>query len=87
MWIIAVLSATFVMYKRQTRMRYRCLIDSSVSWARRVHLAKFKKEIQPMGTASEAILALKPVTFHYKSDKDEYPAIWLDCRGSSADES
>jgi hypothetical protein len=29
---------------------------------------RFKKEIQPMNKASEAILALKPVTFHYKSD-------------------
>src|SRR4029077_9347574 len=29
---------------------------------------RFKKEIQPMDKASEAILALKPVTFHYKSD-------------------
>jgi hypothetical protein len=31
--------------------------------------ARFKKEIKPMDTVSEAILALKPVTFHYKSDK------------------
>jgi Chaperone of endosialidase len=31
--------------------------------------ARFKKEIKPMDKASEAILALKPVTFHYKSDK------------------
>jgi len=30
---------------------------------------RFKKEIKPMDMASEAILALKPVTFHYKSDK------------------
>jgi len=30
---------------------------------------RFKKEIKPMDTTSEAILALKPVTFHYKSDK------------------
>jgi hypothetical protein len=29
---------------------------------------RFKKEIKPMNKASEAILALKPVTFHYKSD-------------------
>jgi len=29
---------------------------------------RFKKEIKPMDCASEAILALKPVTFHYKSD-------------------
>src|SRR6266540_456805 len=29
---------------------------------------RFKKEIKPMDKASEAILALKPVTFHYNSD-------------------
>jgi trimeric autotransporter adhesin len=31
---------------------------------------RFKKEVKPMNTASEAILALKPVTFHYKSELD-----------------
>src|SRR5207244_5259992 len=31
---------------------------------------RFKDEIQPMDTASEAILALKPVTFRYKHDLD-----------------
>jgi len=29
---------------------------------------RFKREIKPMDVASEVILALKPVTFHYKSD-------------------
>jgi hypothetical protein len=29
---------------------------------------RFKNEIKPMDCASEAIHALKPVTFHYKSD-------------------
>jgi hypothetical protein len=29
---------------------------------------RFKKEIRPMDQASEAILALKPVTFYYKTD-------------------
>ena len=32
--------------------------------------ARFKDEIEPMEKASEAILALKPVTFHYKKDID-----------------
>src|SRR4029077_1195980 len=32
---------------------------------------RFKKEIKAMDKASEAILALKPVTFHYKSDKTD----------------
>jgi hypothetical protein len=30
---------------------------------------RFKKEIKPMDMASEAILALKPVTFHYEGDE------------------
>src|SRR5205807_2237658 len=29
---------------------------------------RFKKDIQPMDKASESVLALKPVTFHYKTD-------------------
>jgi len=29
---------------------------------------RFKREIKPMDEASQAILALRPVTFHYKSD-------------------
>jgi Chaperone of endosialidase len=32
--------------------------------------ARFKEEIKPMDKASEVILALKPVTFHYKRDLD-----------------
>src|SRR4029453_8103813 len=32
--------------------------------------AQFKEAIQPMDKASEAILALKPVTFHYKKEVD-----------------
>ena len=31
---------------------------------------RFKEEIKPMGRASEAILELKPVTFHYKKELD-----------------
>ncbi|HEY2569218.1 MAG TPA: tail fiber domain-containing protein [Candidatus Udaeobacter sp.] len=31
---------------------------------------RFKENIKPMGSASEAILALKPVTFHYKKELD-----------------
>jgi hypothetical protein len=38
---------------------------------------RFKKEIKPMDTASEAILNLKPVTFHYKSDKANTPEFGL----------
>jgi hypothetical protein len=38
---------------------------------------RFKTEIQPMEKASEAILALKPVTFHYKSDATDTPQFGL----------
>src|SRR5205814_708037 len=31
---------------------------------------RFKEEIQPMDKTSEAILALKPVTFHYRKEID-----------------
>jgi trimeric autotransporter adhesin len=31
---------------------------------------RFKQEIKPMGDASEALLALKPVTFRYKKEID-----------------
>ena len=53
------------------------LIDSlgqlgTVSSSRR-----FKKEIKAMDKASEAILALKPVTFHYKSDNTNRPEFGL----------
>ena len=38
---------------------------------------RFKREIKPMDKASEAILALKPVTFHYKSDHTGTPQFGL----------
>jgi len=38
---------------------------------------RFKKEIKPMDEVSEAILALKPVTFHYKTDSKETPQFGL----------
>jgi Chaperone of endosialidase len=38
---------------------------------------RFKKEIRLMDNASEALLALKPVTFHYKSDKTDTPQFGL----------
>ena len=38
---------------------------------------RFKHEIRPMDKASEAILALKPVTFHYKSDETNTPQFGL----------
>src|SRR5438132_1436144 len=38
---------------------------------------RFKKDIQAMDKASEAILALKPVTFHYKTDSKGVPQFGL----------
>jgi trimeric autotransporter adhesin len=38
---------------------------------------KYKKEVKPMDTASEAVFALKPVTFHYNSDQTCTPQFGL----------
>jgi hypothetical protein len=38
---------------------------------------RFKQDIKPMDKASEAILALKPVSFHYKSDAKNTPCFGL----------
>jgi uncharacterized coiled-coil protein SlyX len=38
---------------------------------------RFKRDIIPMGEASEAILALKPMTFHYKDDAKNTPCFGL----------
>src|SRR5262249_3008169 len=38
---------------------------------------RFKSEIKPMDQASDSILALKPVTFHYKSDNRHTPQFGL----------
>ena len=38
---------------------------------------RFKKEIKPIDQTSEAILGLKPVTFHYKSDSTGTPQFGL----------
>jgi len=38
---------------------------------------RFKRDIKPINKASEAILALKPVTFHYKSDAKNTPCFGL----------
>jgi hypothetical protein len=38
---------------------------------------RFKHDIEPMDKTSDAILALKPVTFHYKSDSTNTPQFGL----------
>ncbi len=44
-------------------------IDSTGKLGTFTSSRRFKKEIKPMDKVSEAILSLKPVTFHYKTDK------------------
>src|SRR5262249_11852529 len=46
------------------------IIDSNGQLGTVVSSARFKEAIKPMDKASEAILALKPVTFRYKHDLD-----------------
>src|SRR5205823_8655219 len=53
------------------------LIDSAGHLGTASSSCRFKNEIKPMDKASEAILALKPVTFHYKSDNTGTPQFGL----------
>ena len=46
------------------------VMDSSGHLGTVASSSRFKKEIRPMAQASEAILALKPVTFRYKKEID-----------------
>jgi hypothetical protein len=52
-------------------------IDSSGKLGTTFSSRRFKHDIKPMDKASEAILALKPVTFHYKSDIKSTPCFGL----------
>jgi trimeric autotransporter adhesin len=53
------------------------VIDSAGQLGTASSSRRFKQEIKPMDKASEAVLALKPVTFHYKSDKADTPQFGL----------
>jgi uncharacterized coiled-coil protein SlyX len=53
------------------------LIDSAGQLGTMSSSRQFKKEIKPMDQTSEAILGLKPVTFHYKSDSEGKPQFGL----------
>jgi Chaperone of endosialidase len=53
------------------------LIDSEGQLGTLSSSRRFKKKIEPMDKASEAILALKPVTFHYKHDNTGTPQFGL----------
>src|SRR5438094_344175 len=59
--------------------RVGVMIDSAGKLGTVVSSARFKDAIKPMNRASEAILALKPVTFRYKEelDPDKIPQFGL----------
>jgi hypothetical protein len=46
------------------------LINSANKLGTTVSSKRFKENIKPMGKSSEALLSLKPVTFHYKKELD-----------------
>ena len=48
----------------------RVVVDTNGHLGTVVSSQRFKEEIKPMDKASEAILALKPVTFRYKNELD-----------------
>ena len=53
------------------------LIDSAGQLGTMSSSRRFKTDIKPMGNVSEAVLALKPVKFHYKNDKTNTPQFGL----------
>jgi hypothetical protein len=52
-------------------------IDSSWKLGTMTSARRFKCDIKPMDNASEAILSLEPVTFHYKTDVKSTPCFGL----------
>ena len=53
------------------------VIDSAGQLGTQSSSGRYKKDIKPMDKTSEAVLALKPVTFHYKSDNTNRPEFGL----------
>ena len=53
------------------------LVDSAGQLGTMSSSKRFKKAIKPMDRASEAVLALQPVSFHYKSDNTNTPQFGL----------
>lgn len=53
------------------------IVDSTGKLGTTASSRRFKRDIKPMDHASDAILALKPVTFHYKSDARNTPCFGL----------
>ena len=61
------LSATFAELTVGNNDGINVIIDSDGQLGTINSSRRFKKDIRPMGQTSETILALKPVTFHYKN--------------------
>ena len=53
------------------------VVDSAGQLGTLSSSGRFKKDVKPMDKASEALLAFKPVTFHYKTDKTNRPEFGL----------
>src|SRR5262245_20124243 len=53
------------------------LVDSAGQLGTVSSSRRFKKDIKPMDKTSEAVLSLKPVTFHYKKDAKAIPQFGL----------
>jgi Chaperone of endosialidase len=53
------------------------VVDANGQLGTAASSARFKQEIKPMDKTSEAILALKPVSFQYKSDAKGTPQFGL----------
>src|SRR6266498_1623656 len=53
------------------------LVDSDGKLGTLLSSRRFKHDIKPMEKASEALLALRPVTFHYKSDTKDTRQVGL----------
>lgn len=52
-------------------------VDATGKLGTQTSSRRFKHDIRPMNNSSEAILALKPVIFHYKSDAKDTPQFGL----------
>jgi hypothetical protein len=57
--------------------RFPVVIDATGQLGTSNSSRRFKKDIKPREQASEAILTLKPVTFHYKNDTKSIPRFGL----------
>jgi hypothetical protein len=57
------------------------VIDSAGQLETASSSRRFREDIKPMDGTSETILALKPVTFHYKSDTTDTPQFGLIAEG------